>query len=160
MKTVFLNPGNYQITLVNVSAGDVNTVQVFRDNVIPQNGIVGQGEVERAGIRVQSITDYTETGEIAQSKTYQYKTELNGDTASGELIFDPQLMYLSQEMTFIDQYDFNALNHGMQPGINVKSVANRVASASGGDRPHVAYSRVFEVVEIRIRIGFQRLFRV
>ncbi len=124
----FFAAGYYQITLVNKTPNTTASLRVHRLESQTTNV-----DETLAGLRVKKVTDYTENNNIATSKTYQYTTSLNGSSSSGEKIYDPKLYTYTEFLVY--ENDSPVLT----------AVLNRSASASGGNQPHVAYNKVYEV---------------
>ncbi len=145
--SVYLEPGTYQILLVKgyvISGSGSISLRVHREETTT-NGIVGTGEVERAGIRIRNIKDYTDTNILSSEKKYQYTTSLNalnGLDSSGEIVFNPTYYTNSNYQVDISTPD---ASKGQIAGLNTLTVMTRVNSWSGGNRPHVAYNKVYEV---------------
>jgi len=143
---VYLTPGIYQITLAKgpYFTGDgIISLKVHRTETI-SNTIVNTGEVERAGIRIKNIQDYSDNFILSSQKDYQYTTTLNGSDSSGQILFDPVSLFYSTAtyQVFISNPD---PNKNQIYGINTMVRMTRGGSWSGGDRPHIAYSKVFEI---------------
>ncbi|MBN4057920.1 hypothetical protein JYT34_00585 [Olleya sp. AH-315-K02] len=141
---VYLTPGTYQIQLAKgyIPSGSGNIhLKVHREEVI-SNGIIGTGALSRAGIRVKTIKDYDHTNVLATEKEYQYTTTLNGSDSSGEFMFEPQFYTTSTYQVYIDSPD---ASKGQIEGLNTLTSMTRVNSWSGGDRPHIAYPKVYEI---------------
>ena len=100
---VFLEPGTYQITLAkgnNPNGNGAINLKVYREEAT-SSGTIGTGEVERAGIRIKSISDYSSEGILSSEKEYQYKTEINGTDSSGKILFDPIFYVFSDYQVYI-----------------------------------------------------------
>lgn len=135
---VYLEEGCYQIIIIDGSSGSTSSVKVSRmEQQI--TGIVGEGEVERAGIRIKNIKSYTDVDELAFEKLYQYKTVINGSNSSGDVLFRPTLHYTTTGSVNV-AYDW-----GDPCSVIFDTYLNRLTSDSGGERPHIAYSKVFEI---------------
>ncbi len=138
----YLEPGCYEMMLVNRNPNRTISAKVSRDEVV-SSSTIGQGAVERAGIRVASIKNYAKDGELATEKRYSYSTSVNGPNSSGKVVFRPYLSYMTQGQINVTQAAA-ANNPFLSEGINSVQYMNRVSTSSGGSRPHVAYSKVFE----------------
>lgn len=132
--SVFLTPGCYQMLLVNPNDEVTQFLQVSRVETIidsPQE----LADIQRAGIRIKTIKNYTDTEELATEKEYLYKLDKTSSSeSSGNIVFNPQ---------------FYTINNGLSIGedcnlIDATSISVTGVS-SGGSQPHVAYSRVYEV---------------
>ncbi len=142
--SVYLTPGTYQITLVKgyfTGGSGTISLSVHREETISST-IVGTGEVARAGIRIKNIKDYRDVGVLSLEKEYQYTTTLNGANSSGEILFQPSFYTISNYQVYIDQPD---LTKGQVMGLNTLTRMTRVGSWSGGSRPHIAYTKVYEI---------------
>ena len=113
-----LQPGTYQITLVNSLSGTSN-VRLYREEEIDQSQI--GDEFLKAGIRVKKIVDYDSNGAKASAKKYDY--------GLGQVIFNPTLIYTTAKVitTAPDQPTAYTLH--------------RLAGASS-NQPHVVYPKV------------------
>lgn len=141
---VYLIPGTYQILLVKgyVPSGSGNiSLRVHREETTT-SGIVGTGDIVRAGIRIKNIKDYDHTAVVTSEKEYQYSTALNGSDSSGEIVFKPSFYTTSNYQVYIASAD---ATKGQVSGMNTLTTMTRVNSWSGGDRPHIAYAKVFEI---------------
>ncbi len=143
VNSVYLTPGSYQITLAKGYSPISGTLslRIHREETT-SNGIIGKGEVVRAGIRVKNIKDYSDVGVLSSEKEYQYTTVLNGNDSSGEILFDPEFYSLTNYQVYISQPD---PIKGQYVGLNTMTRMTRGNSWSGGDRPHIAYAKVFEI---------------
>ena len=130
---VYLEAGCYQLILIDGSLGANSTLKVSRME-IQASGTQGHGQIARAGIRIHTIKNYTDTNVLSSEKEYRYTTTYNGNDSSARIIFKPVLSYISHQEV-VDPYS----------GFKTKSFLNRVASSSGGDRPHIGYAKVFEI---------------
>ncbi|SNS37386.1 YD repeat-containing protein [Dokdonia pacifica] len=136
--SVYLTPGCYQILLVNPNNQITQFLQVSRvETTIDSPGELA--DVQRAGIRIKTIKNYTNANELATEKEYVYKVARTSTAdSSGNIIFNPQ---------------FYTINNGISLGglngceiIDATSISV-VGSSSGGSQPHVAYSRVYEILK-------------
>lgn len=141
--SVYLGVGTYQITLAKgkpQSGSNVISLRVHRDE-ITNNTTINTGEVIRAGFRVKSIKDYSASGVLSTEKEYIYKTEINGSDSSGKIMFNPTFYTVHSYTMFAAAADQIT---GTTAGINNRTQLRRSSSWSGGDRPHVGYSTVYE----------------
>ncbi|GEM_PF-2868188 len=132
--TTYLTPGCYQIFLVNPNDNITQLMRISRIETILDTE-EELAEVQRAGIRIKTIKNYTDTSVLATEKEYLYKVEkTDSSTSSGNIIFRPQ---------------FYTINNGLSIGEDCQLVdATSIfitGSSSGGSQPHIAYSRVYEV---------------
>lgn len=143
-QSVNLPAGEYQLLLVNAVPGTSSLVKVSR-NETTQIGNIGEGSIHRGGIRINAINNFLSEGELATRKLYRYTENMTENTSSGQMIDDPtkRLKYFVQEAVLI-QPGSDAVNYGMNTGINSKSVAVR-SSSSPSSRPYVVYPKVYEI---------------
>ncbi|MGY3792178.1 hypothetical protein [Aquimarina sp. 433] len=118
-RQILLEPGTYQITLVNSLSGTSN-VRVFREEQIDETETTN-GQFLKAGIRIQKITDYDSNNQKVSSKKYVYN--------SGKTVFDPTLVYTTAKVIT------------NQPGNPTAYTLHRLAGASS-NQPHVVYPKV------------------
>lgn len=130
--SVYFDAGCYQITIIDGYTGSTSAVTVSEKKRV-LHGVIDKGQFSRAGIRIKSIKNYTDASILALEKDYQYTTLINGSDSSGKTIFNPQLSYTSSYL------------NSTATGIKTVQNMNRVSSASGGDTPHIGYSKVFEI---------------
>ncbi len=127
---VYLTKGCYQITMINGSANSFSNFKVHKD-------IVVVNRQPRAGMRIRSIKNFSTENKLGTSKEYKYITELQGDEPSGEVVFAPIFSYRTSSKVYIK-------NDVDDQGIKAVNFLNRVSSPSGGNVPHIVYSKVFE----------------
>ncbi len=132
--SVYLTPGCYQMLLVNPNDNITQLARVSRVETILDDE-QELADVQRAGIRIKTIKDYTDTAALATEKEYIYRVEKTPSSeSSGNVIFKPQ---------------FYTINNGLSIGEDcMLEEATSIAVtgvSSGGSQPHVAYSRVYEV---------------
>jgi len=135
--SVYLTPGCYQILLVNPNNQITQYLQVSRvETTIDTPPELA--EVQRAGIRIKTIKDYTDIDELATEKEYVYKVEktTNSDS-SGNIVFNPQFYTINNGLTV----------SGIDDGCQIVDATSLfvTGSSSGGSQPHIAYSRVYEI---------------
>ncbi len=134
---VFLTPGCYQILLINPSDNTTQLLQVSRlETTIDSPAELA--DVQRAGFRIKTIKNYTDTNELATEKEYLYKVEkISTADSSGNIIFNPQFYTVNNGLTVT----------GIDDGCQIVDATSLFVSgsSSGGSQPHVAYSRVYEV---------------
>ncbi len=144
-KNLFLEEGTYQILLVKgiVKSGTRGTQNSLRltvnkftgnlDGALEGAPIVwlGTGEQAKAGIRVKSIKDYSAENVLATEKEYKYTVTVDGNDSTGREVFKPI---------------FSTTNHPQEDG-GITTVTQH-SFFSNGDRPHVAYHRVFEIQKV------------
>ncbi len=121
---IVLDEGCYQVTLVNPEEGSTTSFNI--GSFVTTNGSTGGGtvQVDKAGLRVRTIKDYTDTGVLATEKKYSY--------SDGKVISQPLYQYLTTEW-----YD-NAGN------VESNEVLYRQTHVSGLDGPHIGYEEVTE----------------
>ena len=143
---LFLTQGCYQIIIVrgaHAAGNDPASSTLTLSHTELENN-TNSFNVEKAGLRVHTIKDYSDATTLAQEKKYQYTTTIDNVISSGHLTFDPQFIQFTNERIIQpNQVDPLAPFEG---GIRIITNVTRVAHSSGGNRPHVAYSKVHEVV--------------
>ncbi|MFC4634634.1 hypothetical protein ACFO3O_11985 [Dokdonia ponticola] len=137
--SVFLTPGCYQILLVNPNNQITQFMQVSRiETTIDSPAELA--DVQRAGIRIKTIKDYTATNTLATEKEYLYKVDkITNGNSSGNIIFNPQFYTINNGVSL------SGIDEGCQI-IDAISITV-TGSSSGGSQPHVAYSRVYEILK-------------
>lgn len=118
----------YAIFLVNGGQGSSSSLRIYREETIITGGGNSSQNNLRAGLRIASIRDHTNQGELAKHRDYVYAQGINSAVSSGRVIYQPLLAYVSRISDGTD-------------------ILHRVAGGSGGQQPHVVYERVYEVVK-------------
>ncbi len=141
-KSIYFEQGTtYRVKMLNPNQGRTLTAKVWREEEVELNSFnqpgFYNGKPIAAGIRIKAIRDYSNTDELALEKEYQY----NGD-GNGSVFFTPKLEY----KTIVEAYEGNNGNIYVNGFIN-RVYSNRVASSSGGDRPHIVYGKVNEILK-------------
>jgi hypothetical protein len=143
-QTVFLQPGCYQFTLVSKNEGEISQVTLSQD-AVQYSGVLGEGEVPRAGIRIKSIKDYTSQNVLGLQKDYKYTDTITSANSSGVIEFQPQLTYYGIREIIANVEDIDPINgYGREGFVGINTI-NKVASSSGGNRPHIVYPKVYEI---------------
>ncbi|TXN36136.1 hypothetical protein FVB32_16390 [Flagellimonas hymeniacidonis] len=140
--TIYLEAGCYQISMINGTIGNTSTFSVWGEIILGGNPLIGTGQEPRAGLRVKSIKDYSADLALATHKEYQYTTALDGNDSSGKIIHNPYLSYFTDSQVYLQ----TSANNG-NPGVFSLKILNRVGHSSGGNRPHIGYSKVFEILK-------------
>ena len=145
-QSVYLEPGCYQMTVVigDLTSGAIS-LSLTRDEIQGggDGGTIGEGIVERAGLRIKSIKDYAKSNTLAGYRSFQYTNIYNQTYAtSGIKNFSPKLHYLTSAISLSGSS--NNTNQGDCETIYLNTL-NRIGSSSGGSRPHIVYSRVHEI---------------
>ncbi|MFC4634060.1 hypothetical protein ACFO3O_09085 [Dokdonia ponticola] len=131
---VYLTPGCYQMLLVNPNDNITQLARVSRVETILDDE-QELADVQRAGIRIKTIKDYTDTSELATEKEYLYRVEkTSSGKSSGNIIFKPQFYTIT-----------NGLSIGEDCMLVDATSIFVTGVSSGGSQPHVAYSRVYEI---------------
>ncbi|WP_459211243.1 RHS repeat domain-containing protein [Aquimarina rhabdastrellae] len=117
--TMELAPGFYQVNLVSSQPSTQLNLRIFREEDVPVAGAVE----DKAGLRIQEITDYTTTGAIAMKKEYGY--------GKAQLLFNPELIYTTEvQKTASTTQD-----------ISIETTLHRLSGASS-NQPHIVYGEV------------------
>lgn len=126
--TVELVPGNYQLTVLNNSSGQSATLKIRKYLTQPVTSTV-----PKAGLRIKSITDYTDANVFAMKKEYKYTKTSTSSESSAKEISIPTLVY----------YNNYQINNNGQSG-TVTNVNRLSYNANGSESPHIAYEKVYE----------------
>lgn len=127
-QSIVLLPGTYQLmTVVSATPGNSASLNLTQDTEVPIFTL-------KAGVRVKQVTDFTKENEVARTKNYNYLKE--DGVSSGVLVNDPVLSYVTN--TPVDNPQSGVVD-------NLTSI-HRLSTATGGGEPHVAYTRVEEVI--------------
>lgn len=141
---VYLEPGCYQLT--SVMGPDFNAqlnINVTREEILSDDAIIGEGIIARAGIRIKSIKNFTENNNLVREREFQYVTNLEStDQSSGDINFYPILDYFQTGVTKTSIEGTTSAG-----GCDIVPTYShvRVGTSSGGERPHIAYKRVYEL---------------
>lgn len=140
-KNLVLTEGTYQIILVKGIVKDTRggqnslhlSVSRFTgdlEGALDGAPIIwlGTGEQAKAGIRVKDIKDYSSENVLASQKEYKYTATPEGNDSTGKEVFKPVFHTIQRPQE--DDGITTVIQH---------------SSFSNGDRPHVAYHRVFEI---------------
>jgi len=129
-RPITLERGYYQATLANPRENSTLHLNLGRyETDYEQTG----GEtvmIEKAGMRIRSISDYTSDNILALRKKYTY-----GD---GNVISQPFYEYLVSEYS---------VNEFMAEDTPPPPMLYRTTHASGTDKPHIGYEEVNEIIE-------------
>lgn len=143
--TLYLEAGCYQVSMINGNINNTSTFSVLGEIILGGSPLVNTGEEDRAGLRIKSIKDYSADLQLATHKEYQYTTQLDGNDSSGRIIHNPYLNYLTDQQVFLQPSQTNG-----NSGVYSYKILNRIGHSSGGDRPHIGYSKVFEILKSNI----------
>ncbi|MDY8136928.1 hypothetical protein [Aquimarina sp. 2201CG5-10] len=116
---ITLEPGGYQLTLVNSTPGESSSVRIYREET--HNTSQQGDEFIVPGLRIKNITDYTSEGQKASAKHYSY--------VPGTVIFNPTLVYTVSK-TVSDGVD------------NVTTTTLHRLSGASSNQPHIVYGSV------------------
>ncbi len=138
-KSIYLEKGRYKVKMLNPNEGRTLTAKVWREEevVLPNSTGFYGGKPIAAGIRVKAIRDYTDTNALALEKEYKYNEDGNGG-----VLFTPKLEYTTITEEFKTDSPYVEAN-----GFTTTYYSNRVTSSSGGDRPHIVYNKVHEILK-------------
>ena len=157
--SIYLERGTYQLTALK-ETGTIS-VRIHREEPTDSDNYLN---VTKAGIRIKTIIDYSDENTLASEKEYLYIqaqdqnieiTEMASDFddelppnddddshfggfSSGVELFKPNFIIASNFRT-------HAVSFDGRKRIMIMNRFTRPTSFSGGDRPHVAYSRVLEI---------------
>ena len=124
-ENISIDEGDYQILLVNIDQGSTVSLELEEQITTTTTNYTYEG---KAGIRVNSITDYSDLDVRVRKRTFDYP--------SGKEIFKPNLVKFSTQQV-VNPENGDIADH---PFIH------RYASVNWGDKPHVVYPTVVESV--------------
>lgn len=120
-KKIALEEGTYQLLIVNPFVG--TTVNVDINKLVSDSP--NYKIVEKAGIKIRQIRDYTDANTLVRKRSYEYP--------SGRVIFEPSLVKKSLREVF-----------NPDGSIHWDYFIHRYASDYGGDKPHIVYPTVIQ----------------
>lgn len=143
-QSIFLPAGRYKYKIQNPNSSKTITLKVWRQEEVSNvNTYSDTGLFQAAGLRIKSVENYSDYNELALKTSYQYTTGIDASTSSARIAFKPILAYNSSTQVYIQPGSSSGF--GSTPGIRTFNFVNRVGSSSGGSRPHIGYSKVYQI---------------
>ncbi|MCH2197123.1 hypothetical protein, partial [Kordia sp.] len=143
-QSTHLTAGRYKYRIQNPNSSKTITLKVWRQEEVSNvSTYLDTGLFQAAGLRIKSVENYTDYNKLALKTLYQYTTGINISTSSARIVFDPILAYGTSTQVFIQPGASSGL--GSTSGIQTFNFVNRISSSSGGSRPHIGYSKVYQI---------------
>jgi hypothetical protein len=130
-KSLYLDYGSYQIILLSYDPGFSKTLELRGPDA---SIITGYEELDRAGIRIKNITDYTQTGIKAKEKEFTYNSAIAITRPIFEYITDERYGDISSATPGGDQ-----VNKDYQ-------ILHRVATPLNAGKADIVYPSVTEAI--------------
>ncbi|WP_298509089.1 RHS repeat domain-containing protein [uncultured Kordia sp.] len=93
--------------------------------------------IKKAGLRIATITDYSDENTIALKKNYRYRTEFNGNYSSGIELFSPKFSYTTTYEKYVPRTGETFLEQTLHR--NTTAIGN-------SQQPHVVYEKIYEII--------------
>lgn len=142
---VHLDAGQYQVTLwasnqqYTENEFDDPYIEIFKPTPrVTPGHIVHQAEACE-GFRIKSIVDYTENGQVAKTKTYQYSRDFIAANSSGSRLAD-----LPESLMIYNTKSVMCVGNAFD-GALVSTPTAVVRSLSVNTYPYIGYESVFEI---------------